>query len=256
MRRHGVADRGPRTLGWAMRRSVRLLGVATIVSAASLSLVPGAAQAAERAATSTTVSSCKAVYALTGTWKGRTNGFTSTVTLYNTGPTAVSDWTLSVSLGSGAAVTTVWNGTRAQSGHVLTVTPGATNAVLPAGRSIVLGFTAKGVNAKPDAISLSGTACTETVSRSKVTPGVAAALGAALEAQASAGQARGATLADLRNRVVQMKRDEARKNVKAEINHLNGFIREFHWPKAKIEVTPTGTTALLAVAAATKASLV
>ena len=241
-----------------MGTSRRSIAAASLAAGAVLSLgaaVP--AQAAPKLPATTTVDSCKAVYQLNGLWKGGdSEGFTSTLRFYNTNPAPITDWTLTFTFGSSSAqVTKLWSGDFVQTGQTVTVTPAPYQLSIQPGKQLTIGFIATGANANPTSVTLSGTACTETASKGKVVPGVAAALGNALEAQAAAGQASGATLTALRHRVTQMKRDERRDNVKAEISHLRGFIRQFHWKRAAVEVTPAGTDALLGVADATMDSL-
>ncbi|WP_183061989.1 cellulose binding domain-containing protein [Motilibacter peucedani] len=238
-----------------MKTGPAVLAVATLT--ASIATPVGTpASASSRPAPTTTVESCKAVYSLNGTWTGRATGFTSTLRVYNTTTASVTDWTLVFTFsGAGQRVTRLWDGTFSQLGHRVTVHPTAANRTIAAGKQLTIGFVASGVDGSPRSVTLSGTACTETASRGHVVPGAAAALHNALASQVAAGHASGGTLLALRHRVSQMQRDESRDNVKAEISHLNGFIREFHWPAAKVDVTPEGTTALLAVAQATLTNL-
>ena len=245
--------------------AVRLSVAAAGAAALALGTV-GAAAAAPAPAASTTVTSCKAVYKLVGTWQGKKAkhpGFTSSVRFVNTGPAAVTDWTLKLTFpDAGQKVSKVWfvgNSTEtadyAQKSRTLTVTPATPNLTIPSGKSLTIALVAKGTNANPTSVTLTGTACTESASKGRVKAGIAAALGTAVEAQAKSGGVKGKTLTALRHRVAQMTKDEKRGNVKAEINHLRGFVREFHWPIAKVEVTPAAKTALLAVGDSTLASL-
>ena len=78
--------------------AVRLSVAAAGAAALALGTV-GAAAAAPTPAASTTVTSCKAVYKLVGTWQGKKAkhpGFTSSVRFTNTGAVAVTDWKLTL----------------------------------------------------------------------------------------------------------------------------------------------------------------
>ncbi|WP_033343690.1 endo-1,4-beta-xylanase [Catenuloplanes japonicus] len=89
-------------------------------------------------------------------------GFTATVTVRNTGSSAINGWTLTWSYTAGQTVTQAWSATVTQSGSAVTATNAAWNAALPAGGSTSFGFngTHGGSNPAPAAYTLNGAACT------------------------------------------------------------------------------------------------
>jgi len=92
--------------------------------------------------------------------------FGATLSIMNSGTTALSNWTLSWSFANGQTISSSWNGTVAQSGATVTVSEqsGQTWENIPAGGSYSgFGFngTWNGItNSIPAAFSLNGVACT------------------------------------------------------------------------------------------------
>ncbi|WP_330295136.1 GH12 family glycosyl hydrolase domain-containing protein [Streptomyces sp. NBC_00503] len=101
---------------------------------------------------------CKVTYA-PNVWQG---GFTTDVTLTNTGSTKVSNWKLAFTLPSGQQITNAWNANVAPSSGAVTAGNLAHNAEIPAGGQAAFGFqgTYSGTFTKPSAFSLNGSACT------------------------------------------------------------------------------------------------
>jgi cellulose 1,4-beta-cellobiosidase len=93
-----------------------------------------------------------------------TSAFGATITMNNTGSTALSSWTLTWTFPNGQTIASLWNGDAAQSGANVTVTNESYNGSIPTGGSYSgVGFngTWNGVtNSVPTSISLNGVACT------------------------------------------------------------------------------------------------
>jgi hypothetical protein len=92
-------------------------------------------------------------------WQG---GFTASITVANTGTTAINGWTLAFTFPGDQKITSAWNGIPAQSGENVTITNESYNAAIPAGQSTTLGFqgTWTTSDATPTAFTLNGTPCT------------------------------------------------------------------------------------------------
>jgi hypothetical protein len=99
-------------------------------------------------------------YAVTNQWQG---GFGASLTITNTGSTAINGWNLKFSFPNGQTITQLWNGSVTQSGSAVTVTNASYNASIPAGQSLSSepGFngTWNGTNSSPTAFTLNGSAC-------------------------------------------------------------------------------------------------
>jgi lysophospholipase L1-like esterase len=110
--------------------------------------------------TTTSGSSCSVHYAITSQWQG---GFGATITITNTGSTAINGWTLTFSFANGQTITQLWNGTVTQSGTSVTITNASYNGSIAPGATLgnAPGFngTWNGTNAVPTAFTLNGTAC-------------------------------------------------------------------------------------------------
>jgi endoglucanase len=105
--------------------------------------------------------SCRVTYGVND-WG---TGFTASLSIANTGSTAISGWTLSFTFAGNQRITNGWSANWSQPSGSATVT--ATNAdhnrVIAAGSSVTgLGFNANysGTNARPTAFSVNGKACT------------------------------------------------------------------------------------------------
>ncbi|SCF38866.1 processive endocellulase [Micromonospora matsumotoense] len=107
----------------------------------------------------TPASSCKVGYT-TSDW---TSGFTASISITNTGTTALNGWNLAFTFPtSGQKVSQGWSATFAQTGAAVTATSMSYNGALAPGASTSIGFngTHTGSNPKPTAFTLNGAACT------------------------------------------------------------------------------------------------
>jgi hypothetical protein len=120
----------------------------------------GSAQAAAETSAASGGSACHVVYTITNQWPG---GFGASITIDNTGTTALSSWTLTWSFANGQTVTQLWNGNVAQSGSTVTVTNMSYNGSIPAGGSYSgVGFNGSWnntTNAVPTSFAVNGTTC-------------------------------------------------------------------------------------------------
>ncbi|MFJ2605371.1 PHB depolymerase family esterase [Streptomyces sp. NPDC087425] len=89
-------------------------------------------------------------------------GLTASVTLTNTGTTALDGWQLAFTLPSGQTVTNGWSATFAPASGAVTATNVSYNAALAPNASVSFGYQAThtGNSAPPGAFTLNGTACT------------------------------------------------------------------------------------------------
>jgi hypothetical protein len=122
---------------------------------------PASAQAtAPTPAASTSGSACHVVYTITNQWP---SGFGASVTIDNTGTTALSNWTLTWTFANGQTVTQLWNGNVTQSGANVKVTNMSYNGSIPAGGSYNgMGFNGSWnnvTNAVPASFAVNGTTC-------------------------------------------------------------------------------------------------
>ncbi|MGX5184466.1 extracellular catalytic domain type 1 short-chain-length polyhydroxyalkanoate depolymerase [Streptomyces avermitilis] len=103
---------------------------------------------------------CK-VAVTTNAWN---TGLTASVTLTNTGTTAVNGWKLGFTLSAGQTVTNGWGATYTQAGTTVTATNATYNGAIAPGGSVGIGYQAghTGNSAAPTAFTLNGTACTVT----------------------------------------------------------------------------------------------
>jgi hypothetical protein len=117
-------------------------------------------QAAAETSAASGGSTCNVGYTITGQWPG---GFGASITIDNTGTTALSNWTLTWSFANGQTVTQLWNGNVAQSGSTVTVTNMSYNGSIPAGGSYTgVGFNGSWnntTNAVPTSFAVNGTTC-------------------------------------------------------------------------------------------------
>ncbi|MFJ6197350.1 cellulose binding domain-containing protein [Micromonospora sp. NPDC092111] len=89
---------------------------------------------------------CAATYHAVNSWPG---GFQGEVTVANTTTTTINGWTVRLTLGSGQAISSVWNGTNTGTTGNVTVKNAAYNGTLGANASTTFGFTATGDGAIP-----------------------------------------------------------------------------------------------------------
>ncbi|GAA1277459.1 cellulase [Sphaerisporangium rubeum] len=102
---------------------------------------------------------CQVTYTTHGSWP---SGFTTQVTVKNTGTTAIDGWTLKWSFLSGQTTTHFWNTDITQSGATVSAKNLSHNKKILPGQSITFGFngnSAPGPNPNPDLITLNGAAC-------------------------------------------------------------------------------------------------
>lgn len=101
---------------------------------------------------------CEVAYA-PNVWLG---GFTTDVTVTNTGSSPVSNWKLAFTLPSGQQVTNAWNANVSPASGAVTAGNVGYNAEIAAGGRASFGFqgTFSGGFAKPSGFSLNGSACT------------------------------------------------------------------------------------------------
>ncbi|MCT9089934.1 glycoside hydrolase family 9 protein [Streptomyces sp. ASQP_92] len=106
----------------------------------------------------TSGTSCSVTYRIDNAWN---DGFTATVTVKNTGASAISGWTLGWSFAGNQRISGAWNATVTQSGTAVTAKDAGWNGTLAPGGSASFGFQAgySGTNAAPTAFTLNGAAC-------------------------------------------------------------------------------------------------
>ncbi|GAA2577224.1 hypothetical protein GCM10010435_61730 [Winogradskya consettensis] len=99
---------------------------------------------------------------VTATVNAWNNGLTESITITNTGGTAVNGWSLAFTLPAGQTITSGWNATYAPLSGAVTAANVSYNATIPANGSVGLGFQAghTGTAGTPTAFSLNGTLCT------------------------------------------------------------------------------------------------
>ncbi|HLI71048.1 MAG TPA: cellulose binding domain-containing protein [Ktedonobacteraceae bacterium] len=121
---------------------VMLIGVCAMVF---LSPVEAYADTIPTQATTATISSpasCVVItYRVIAQWPG---GFTTFITITNECTTAISLWTLQFTFPGNQQIAQDWGGLWSQSGQQVAVTGEGYNAVIPAGGSVTLGFSAIG----------------------------------------------------------------------------------------------------------------
>jgi cellulase/cellobiase CelA1 len=104
---------------------------------------------------------CKVAYTIQNQWPG---GFTTNVTLTNTGSTALNGWTFAFTFPTTSQqVGQGWSATWAQAGQQVTATGLAWNSSLAAGASTAIGFngTFGSSNPLPTSFTLNGVSCTK-----------------------------------------------------------------------------------------------
>ena len=103
---------------------------------------------------------CHVDYTVSSQWGG---GFGASISINNTGTTAISSWTLTWSFPDGQTVTQLWNGNVTQSGANVTVTNESYNGSIPSGGTYSgMGFNGawnNTANAAPTAFAVNGVTC-------------------------------------------------------------------------------------------------
>lgn len=121
---------------------------------------PSSEASAKTSSASSSGSACHVTYTVTGEWP---SGFGASITIENTGTTAISNWTLTWTFANGQTITQLWNGNEAQSGASVTVTNMSYNGNIPAGGSYNgVGFNGSWnntTNAAPTSFAVNGTTC-------------------------------------------------------------------------------------------------
>ncbi|MBC9713158.1 glycoside hydrolase family 9 protein [Streptomyces sp. TRM66268-LWL] len=102
--------------------------------------------------------SCAVDYRVENSWG---NGFTATVTVKNTGTSAVSGWTLAWNFAGDQQIGNAWNAAVSQSGTGVTAKDLGWNGTLAPGGSVSFGFQAtySGANSAPARYTLNGASC-------------------------------------------------------------------------------------------------
>ncbi|MFJ1542120.1 cellulose binding domain-containing protein [Micromonospora chalcea] len=96
---------------------------------------------------------CTATYRTVNTWPG---GFQAEVTVANNGATAINGWTVRLTLASGQAISSLWNGVNTGTSGPVSVRNADYNGTVGANASTTFGFTATGNGAAAP----SGVTCT------------------------------------------------------------------------------------------------
>ena len=103
---------------------------------------------------------CHVDYTVSSQWGG---GFGASISINNTGTTAISSWTLTWSFPDGQTITQLWNGNVTQSGANVTVTNESYNGSIPSGGTYSgMGFNGawnNTANAAPTAFAVNGVTC-------------------------------------------------------------------------------------------------
>ncbi|HLI71456.1 MAG TPA: cellulose-binding domain-containing protein [Ktedonobacteraceae bacterium] len=105
-------------------------------------------------------SACAVSYVVQNQWPG---GFTASLTITNTGSTALNSWTLTFTFPGSQQISQLWNGNVSQSGASVTITNVSYNGQVPAGSAVnpSPGFNGSwnGSNPNPTSFKLNGVAC-------------------------------------------------------------------------------------------------
>ena len=111
------------------------------------------------ASTTTGSAACKVTYAVSNQWPG---GFTASVTIANTGTSAISSWSLKFTWPGSQSIAQGWSANWTQSGTQVTATNLSWNGSLAPGQSTQIGFNGNwsGSNPNPTAFTLNGSTCT------------------------------------------------------------------------------------------------
>jgi hypothetical protein len=121
-----------------------------------------ATTASATTAPATTAAPAGAACKITDTVTAWSTGLTSSITIANTGSTAISSWTLAFTLPAGQTIVSGWSANYTGSSGAVTASNVSYNGAIPAGGSAAIGFQASqtGSAAIPAAFTLNGTACT------------------------------------------------------------------------------------------------
>jgi hypothetical protein len=96
-----------------------------------------------------------AVFARTSSWA---TGFDATYTITNTGPAALTTWTVAFDLPAGTTISSSWDSVRTVTGNHYSFADAGWNAAVPVGGSASFGFVAAG-SGDPSNCTVNGVAC-------------------------------------------------------------------------------------------------
>jgi poly(hydroxyalkanoate) depolymerase family esterase len=98
---------------------------------------------------------------VTDTVNAWNNGLTESISITNTGTTAINGWSLAFTLPSGQTITSGWNATFAPASGAVTAKNAAYNGAIAPNASVSIGFQAShtGNSAKPTSFTLNGASC-------------------------------------------------------------------------------------------------
>ncbi len=138
-----------RAAGPALRRRGMAAAAAAMLCGGLIVLAATQASAA---------ASCSASYATQSQWAG---GFVASLTVTNTGTTALSGWTVTFTYPGDQKVTNGWSATVTQSGEAVTATNVSYDSTIGPGGSVTVGWqgTWASSDASPTAFTLNGAAC-------------------------------------------------------------------------------------------------
>jgi hypothetical protein len=132
--------------------------VVVAIDAAGTSAVTRASATTQAVATGGGPGTCHIGYTVVNSWS---TGFQVQLSIQNTGAAATTGWTLSWTFPGAQQVSSLWNGTAAQTGSTVTVTNLSYNASINAGASYNdVGFTGNGDGTTvPTSFTLNGVTC-------------------------------------------------------------------------------------------------
>jgi hypothetical protein len=141
--------------------STATTGAATVTITGTSGTLTASTTIALTVNTATTGAKCTIDYTIS---PQNTSAFGASLTINNTGTTALTSWTLTWAFANGQTVSQLWNGIETQSGANVTVKNEPYNGSIAAGGTLSgIGFNGTwngSTNAIPTAFSLNGTACT------------------------------------------------------------------------------------------------
>ncbi|MFE2916395.1 cellulose binding domain-containing protein [Kitasatospora indigofera] len=151
---------------WSTEQSVTLAAAQDADTAAGTAVFTLAGPGTDSAALTATEAdddqpapaACQVAYHVDSAWAG---GFTATVTLRNTGPTALQGWSLGWSFPADQRITNAWNAVLTQSGAGVTAKDLGWNGAVAPGGTASFGFQADrtGANDAPVRFTLNGAVC-------------------------------------------------------------------------------------------------
>jgi hypothetical protein len=105
---------------------------------------------------------CHVTYTLNSAWNANPNGFTSQVTIANTGTATINSWSLTFTWPGDEKITANFNGGFSQTGANATLTNASYNGTIAPGGSVSDGFqgTWTSNHANPTSFAINGTTCT------------------------------------------------------------------------------------------------